>query len=107
MAKLNIIDHINECPHCGIENAGVLKEDVGIGSYEFWGQKCVDTRYAYFCEACGEELEDYEEEEPDYPEYEPDEPPDMPDNEADADTLRSAGMGTDEDYGYFGEHDGY
>lgn len=33
----------------------------------------------------------------------PDEPPDMSDVEADADTLRSAGMGTDEDYGYFGD----
>jgi hypothetical protein len=27
------------------------------------------------------------------------------DAEADADTLRSAGMGTDEDYGYYGEDD--
>jgi hypothetical protein len=27
------------------------------------------------------------------------------DVEADADVLRSAGMGTDEDYGYFGEED--
>lgn len=45
-------------------------------------------------------------EEPDYPEYE-DEPPDMSDVEADADTLRSAGMGTDEDYGYTGDDDGY
>jgi len=27
----------------------------------------------------------------------------MTDAEADADTLRSAGMGTDEDYGYFGD----
>lgn len=33
----------------------------------------------------------------------PDEPVDMTDVEADADTLASAGFGTDEDYGYFGE----
>jgi len=29
----------------------------------------------------------------------------MDDVEADADTLRSAGWGTDEDYGYFGAED--
>jgi len=29
----------------------------------------------------------------------------MSDVEADADTLRSAGWGTDEDYGYYGEDD--
>lgn len=34
----------------------------------------------------------------------PDEPSDgMTDVEADADTLASAGMGTDEDYGFFGD----
>lgn len=32
-----------------------------------------------------------------------DEPQDMTDVEADADTLKSAGWGTDEDYGYYGE----
>jgi len=42
-------------------------------------------------------------EEPDYPEY--DEPWENP-VQADADVLKSAGMGTDEDYGYFGENDG-
>ena len=31
----------------------------------------------------------------------------MTDAEADADVLASAGMGTDEDYGYFGGDDGY
>lgn len=31
----------------------------------------------------------------------------MTDAEADADTLRSAGMGTDEDYGYYGSDDDY
>lgn len=31
------------------------------------------------------------------------EPIDMTDVEADADTLRSIGWGTDEDYGYFGD----
>jgi hypothetical protein len=32
-------------------------------------------------------------------------PPDMTDVEADADTLRSAGCGTDEDYGLFQDTD--
>ena len=31
----------------------------------------------------------------------------MTDIEADADTLKSAGMGTDEDYGYFGDDMGF
>lgn len=40
-------------------------------------------------------------------EYYDDEPMDMTDVEADADTLRSAGWGTDEDYGFFGGGDFY
>jgi hypothetical protein len=40
----------------------------------------------------------------DYPEPEDD---GYTDAEADADTLASAGMGTDEDYGYFGGEDDY
>lgn len=40
----------------------------------------------------------------DYPEYEPEEPYEDP-VQADADVLRSAGMGTDEDYGYYGENE--
>lgn len=32
-----------------------------------------------------------------------DEPHDMTDVEADADTLRNCGWGTDEDYGYYGD----
>lgn len=34
-----------------------------------------------------------------------DEPHDMTDVEADADTLASAGWGTDEDYGYYGGYE--
>lgn len=48
--------------------------------------------------------DDYE---PPCEDYEPDEPPDMTDVEADADTLKSAGWGTDEDYGHYGDDDGY
>lgn len=44
------------CPVCQ-EDVDVLEEDEGIGSYEFWGQKCVDTRIVYRCANCGEELD--------------------------------------------------
>lgn len=46
------------CPHCEKEVIPI-EEDVGIGSYEFWGQKCHDTRMAYYCPECEEPLEDY------------------------------------------------
>lgn len=62
------------------------------------------SRYS-ICEGClerGREQDDYEQSMADE-EYEDD----MTDAEADADTLRSAGMGTDEDYGHYGDNDGY
>ncbi len=62
------------------------------------------SRYS-ICEGC---LERGRMEDPDYGYDEPyyDEPDDgMTDVEADADTLKSAGMGTDEDYGYYGEEE--
>lgn len=98
--RKGIVGSLDECPHCHALDVGVFKEDAGIGSYEFWGQKCHDTRWVYCCEICGEEVEF--EEEYDGPEEEPYEDP----VQADADVLKSAGMGTDEDYGYFGEDDG-
>jgi len=56
----------------------------------------IDSRYS-ICEGC---MERGREEDGDY------EPSDnMTDVEADADTLASAGMGTDEDYGFFGGTD--
>lgn len=101
MSRDPIVGTLSECPHCGAVDVEIRKEDVGIGSYEFWGQKCHDVRWACFCTNCDEEVEfnlDY-----DGPEEEPYEDP----VQADADVLKSAGMGTDEDYGYFGEDDGY
>jgi len=56
------------------------------------------SRYS-ICDGCLDRMN--REENPDY--Y--DEPDDMTDVEADADTLKSAGWGTDEDYGYFGEEE--
>lgn len=41
----------------------------------------------------------------DYPDNWLDEPEGMDDIESDADTLASAGMGTDEDYGWYGYED--
>ena len=66
----------------------------------------ITSRYS-ICEGCLErgrrEDGDYEEDCRDYD----DEPGDgMTDVEADADTLASAGWGTDEDYGYFGDDNG-
>lgn len=50
------------CPDCG-----ALMVDEGIGSYEFWGQRCVDTNWV--CEACeaaaDEPTTDPDEESPD------------------------------------------
>ena len=31
--------------------------DVGIGKYEYWGQKCHETKMAQTCPVCGEELD--------------------------------------------------
>ena len=54
------------------------------------------------CQSCQDDFfgpGDPDDDEPDWPDDEPDDP--YSDVEADADTLASAGMGTDEDYGYF------
>jgi len=66
--------------------------DVNDGCEEF------DDSYDHLERDCDERYE---------PEYD-DEPGDgMTDVEADADTLASAGWGTDEDYGDFGGNDDY
>lgn len=44
------------CPNCHEDVEGVW-EDVGIGSYEYWGAKGFDSRMSFLCESCGEELE--------------------------------------------------
>lgn len=70
----------------------------------------IDSRYS-ICEGCIERARReegdgwYDDEHGN--DYEGDEEPDgnMSDVEADADTLKSAGWGTDEDYGYYGENE--
>ena len=47
------------CPCCKKE-VEVYEEDVGIGSYEFWGQRCVDDRKGYFCRECDEPIDDFQ-----------------------------------------------
>lgn len=65
---------------------------------------CGDERdergdYEYYLDSCERDDRDYDDDDelPDYPED------GMTDVEADADTLRNAGWGTDEDYGYYGD----
>ena len=55
------------CPHCHKDVEGKW-EDQGIGSYEYWGAKCYDTKMVYVCESCDGELES----EYSYDEYEED-----------------------------------
>lgn len=43
------IEHC-QCPGCdGI----YIEVDNGIGSYEFWGQKCTHHEWDYVCNKCG------------------------------------------------------
>lgn len=44
------------CPHCREDVEGTWVDE-GIGSYEYWGQKCNDTQMVFQCENCGGELE--------------------------------------------------
>lgn len=43
------------CEGCD-KDVHVIVEDWGIGAYEYWGQKCVDTQYTPVCEECGREI---------------------------------------------------
>lgn len=63
-------------------------------------QAAYEAEYAEYLDRCGDDMSEYEDE----PEC-GDEPWDgfRDDVEADADVLRMAGWGTDEDYGYYGE----
>jgi len=44
------------CPSCR-NDVEPRWEDEGIGPYEFWGQRGVDTQMVARCPECGEELE--------------------------------------------------
>lgn len=47
------------CKECGKECTGHY-EEVGIGEYEFWGQRGKDNRRGVFSDCYGEEMEDIE-----------------------------------------------
>lgn len=63
------------------------------------GEHLTQTDADGYCELCGHQDADEDNL------YEPDDL--MTDVEADTDVLRSAGYGTDEDYGYYGGDDYY
>ena len=71
-------------------NAASFRDDLSRKEYAISGM----------CQSCQDDIFGVsDDDEPD------DEPYEMSDVEADADTLASAGMGTDEDYGYSGDLD--
>ena len=99
--------YCEDYPCCGHEAGGCPRTN-DDGEQVFPCASCgcdlpVHNRSA-LCDSC---LNAGDPDDPDYgcdcDDCECDEPADMSDVEADADTLASAGYGTDEDYGYFGE----
>jgi len=74
-------------------NAASFRDDLSRKEYAISGM----------CQSCQDDI--FGVGDPDDDEWSDDEPPEMSDVEADADTLASAGMGTDEDYGYSGDLD--
>ena len=45
------------CSHCRLPCAGVWI-DTGIGAYEYWGSRGVDTRWDAASDCCGEDILD-------------------------------------------------
>jgi hypothetical protein len=44
------------CPNCREDVQGAW-HDTGIGTYEYWGQKCNDSKMEFCCELCDTPLE--------------------------------------------------
>ena len=80
--------HCASCDTTGII-ATSFRDDLSRKEYAISGM----------CQSCQDDI--FGVGDPDDDEWSDDEPPEMSDVEADADTLASAGMGTDEDYGIF------
>lgn len=65
MTLLEIDEHLKQeseaapdlefCAECKNNCIGIW-EDVGIGGYEYWGQKGVDVRWAYMSNCCEAEV---------------------------------------------------
>ena len=81
------------CVSCDTENiiATSFRDDISRKEYAISG----------LCQSCQDDVFGGSDDEPDDDEWPDDDPYEMSDVEADADTLSSAGMGTDEDYGVF------
>ena len=81
------------CVSCDTENiiATSFTDDLSRKEYAISG----------LCQSCQDDVFGVSDDEPDDDEWPDDEPSEMSDVEADADTLSSAGWGTDEDYGSF------
>jgi len=47
------------CKNCE-EDVDVYMEDVGIGSYEFWGAKGYHSEMGYFCAECDDEIDEFD-----------------------------------------------
>jgi hypothetical protein len=44
------------CPNCHEDVQGTW-HDIGIGPYEYWGQKCNESKMEFCCELCDTPLE--------------------------------------------------
>ena len=97
-----------ECPSCGpLQGYSkprppfhiIVADEDGTVCLELW----TDEKYEDIYDVVANRLSVYDTKEELDEANEPDEPQDMTDVEADADTLKSAGYGTDEDYGFFGD----
>ncbi len=59
------------CTECG-EPCNASWEDFGIGSYEFWGQKCTQTDWQFVSDCCEAPVEEDPPEEDDRGDWERD-----------------------------------
>lgn len=55
--SLSVLDHAGWCDECH-RPCSSKSFDVGIGAYEYWGQKCVDSRIEILSDCCGAEILD-------------------------------------------------
>lgn len=77
--------HVPMCKVCGEYEAGTFYG----GDVDFCSDTCADRAHGYMIDAMYEDMDG--------------EPEGSHDHSDDADALASAGWGTDEDYGYYGD----
>lgn len=93
-----------DCVECAYEDRGLHNAMPFAGIAEQSAGKWTNVAYGP-CPVCGERTTALWGFDMEAPEDEEDEGFQMSDVEADADTLASAGWGTDEDYGFYGGGD--